>query len=61
MTNPANASEPAKRPTDPAHADRGEEPTPAGRADELMEQADETGATTDPEASDIGEHQRERH
>ncbi|MEZ5235449.1 MAG: hypothetical protein AB7W59_31045 [Acidimicrobiia bacterium] len=60
MTNPANASGP-KRPTDPAHADRREEDTPGGRADELMEQAAETGATTDPEATDIGEQQRDRH
>jgi hypothetical protein len=49
------------RPTDPRHQDPTERGTPAGQVEELIEEAEETGASTDPADSEIGEEQQERH
>jgi hypothetical protein len=49
------------RPTDPKHEDPTEQGTPAGQVEDLIEEAEEQDASTNPAASDIGEEQLEKH
>ena len=49
------------RPTDPKHEDPTELGTPGGQVEDLIEEAEEQDASTDPSDSEIGEEQLEKH
>ena len=47
-------------PTDPAHEDPTEQGTPAGVVEDIIEEAEATGGSADPEDSPEGQQQLDR-